>query len=74
MDFWNAVPNNLIVVLNNTVKENGKAGVGGGFLGPTTSPPNLSQHTKTASVLEEQMAEIKWKLQLCVCWDPRVLK
>lgn len=38
LDFWKAVANNLIVVLNNTVRENGKAGVGGGE-GPPLGPP-----------------------------------
>lgn len=39
LDFWNVVPNNLIVVLNNMVRENGKAGGGGaGGCPPTTSP------------------------------------
>lgn len=51
----------MIVVLNNTVRENRKA-------------ENLSPHTETTSLLEEQMAEVKWKLQLSVCWDQKVLK
>lgn len=52
LDFWNAVPNNLIVVLNNTVRENGKAvGVGGG--GPPSGPPPHPQTSASALKLRQ---------------------